>query len=305
MSKFDIDLRPLDELFMNDIGRADAKKERIHDVPISELSDFPNHPFRVLKDDELMRVVQSIKESGVLIPAIAREKGGAIELISGHRRKVACEILGIETMPVLIRKMTDDEAVVAMVDSNLQREHILPSEKAFAYKMKLEALKHQGKRTDLTSSQLGTKLRSDELLAENANDSRNQIQRYIRLTYLIPELLVKVDDKQIAFNPAVEISYLSEDEQRKLLETITQEECVPSHAQAIKLKGLSQQGGLNGDEIQKIIQEPKPNQQEQYRFKKDAIRKYFPQSYTDKQVEETLFRLLEQWQRRNRDRDAR
>ena len=231
-----------------------------------------------------------------------RMQDGGYELISGHRRLAACQVLGIETMPVIIREMSNDEAVIAMVDANLQREHILPSEKAFAYKMKLEAIKHQG----IASSQVGKKLLSIEKVGEDSGDSRNQVHRYIRLTYLIPELLSMVDDGKIAFNPAVEISYLEQSEQRVLLNAMELNDCTPSHAQSIRLKKLSQDGVLNEQTIYDILAEQKPNQQEQFKFKREDIRKYFPKSYTDKQVCDTVIKLLEQWQRRReRDRDSR
>ena len=252
----------------------------------------------------MKRLIESIKKFGTLTPALARPlPEGGYELISGHRRLAACQVLGIETMPVIIREMSDDEAVIAMVDANLQREHILPSEKAFAYKMKLDAIKHQG----VSSSQLGTKLiRSDEKVAMDAGESRNQVQRYIRLTYLIPELLEMVDDGKIAFNPAVEISYLDKAEQQVLLDAMEQNDCTPSHAQSIRLKKLSQEGVLQDQTIYDILAEQKPNQQEQFKFKREDIRKYFPKSYTDKQVCDTVIKLLEQWQRRReRDRDSR
>ena len=244
-----------------------------------------------------------IQKFGTLTPALARPlPEGGYELISGHRRLAACQVLGIETMPVIIREMSDDEAVIAMVDANLQRETILPSEKAFAYKMKLDAIKHQG----VTSAQLGQKLLSVEKVAKDAGESRNQVKRYIRLTHLIPELLSMVDDGIIAFNPAVEISYLDQSEQRVLLNAMALNDCTPSHAQAIRLKKLSQEGVLQDRTIYDILAEQKPNQQEQYKFKREDIRKYFPKSYTDKQVYDTVIKLLEQWQRRReRDRDSR
>ena len=247
--------------------------------------------------------MESIQKFGTLTPALARPlPEGGYELISGHRRLAACQVLGIETMPVIIREMSDDEAVIAMVDANLQREHILPSEKAFAYKMKLEAIKHQG----ITSRQVGEKLLSVTQVSKESDDSERQVQRYIRLTYLIPELLEMVDDGKIAFNPAVEISYLEQSEQRVLLNAMELNDCTPSHAQSIRLKKLSQEGVLQDQTIYDILAEQKPNQQEQYKFKREDIRKYFPQSYTDKQVCDTVIKLLEQWQRRReRDRDSR
>lgn len=303
-SDFTLPTTSLDELFSSREERDDAKLERVKDIPLTELHPFKDHPFKIQNDDEMKRLIESIQKFGTLTPALARPlPEGGYELISGHRRLAACQVLGIETMPVIVRDMSDDEAVIAMVDANLQREHILPSEKAFAYKMKLDAIKHQG----ITSSQLGTKLiRSDEKVAMDAGESRNQVQRYIRLTYLIPELLEMVDDGKIAFNPAVEISYLDQSEQRVLLNAMELNDCTPSHAQSIRLKKLSQEGVLQGQTIYDTLAEQKPNQQEQYKFKREDIRKYFPKSYTDKQVCDTVIKLLEQWQRRReRDRDSR
>lgn len=302
-SDFTLPTNSLDELFSSQEERDDAKLERVRDIPLNELYPFKDHPFKIQNDDEMKRLMESIQKFGTLTPALARplpEVG--YELISGHRRLAACQVLGIETMPVIVREMTDDEAVIAMVDANLQREHILPSEKAFAYRMKLDAIKHQG----VTSAQLGQKLLSVEKVAKDAGESRNQVKRYIRLTYLIPELLSMVDDGKIAFNPTVEISYLDKAEQRVLLDAMEQNDCTPSHAQAIRLKKLSQEGVLQDQTIYDILAEQKPNQQEQYKFKREDIRKYFPQSYTDKQVCDTVIKLLEQWQRRReRDRDSR
>lgn len=303
-SDFTLPTTSLDELFSSQEERDDAKLERVKDIPLTELHPFKDHPFKIQNDDEMKRLIESIQKFGTLTPALARPlPEGGYELISGHRRLAACQVLGIETMPVIVRDMSDDEAVIAMVDANLQREHILPSEKAFAYKMKLDAIKHQG----ITSSQLGTKLiRSDEKVAMDAGESRNQVQRYIRLTYLIPELLEMVDDGKIAFNPAVEISYLEQSEQRVLLNAMELNDCTPSHAQSIRLKKLSQEGVLQDQTIYDTLAEQKPNQQEQYKFKREDIRKYFPKSYTDKQVCDTVIKLLEQWQRRReRDRDSR
>lgn len=302
-SDFTLQMNSLDELFSSQEERDDAKLERVKEIPLTELHPFKDHPFKIQNDDEMKRLMESIQKFGTLTPALARplpEVG--YELISGHRRLAACQVLGIETMPVIVREMTDDEAVIAMVDANLQREHILPSEKAFAYRMKLDAIKHQG----VTSAQLGQKLLSVEKVAKDAGESRNQVKRYIRLTYLIPELLSMVDDGKIAFNPAVEISYLDKAEQRVLLDAMEQNACTPSHAQAIRLKKLSQEGVLQDQTIYDILAEQKPNQQEQYKFKREDIRKYFPKSYTDKQVCDTVIKLLEQWQRRReRDRDSR
>ena len=302
--KSDFTLPTLDDLFSTQEMRDDAKLERVRNIPLGELHPFKDHPFKIQNDEEMKRLIESIKKFGTITPALARPlPDGGYELISGHRRLAACQVLELETMPVIVREMTDDEAVIAMVDANLQRETILPSEKAFAYKMKLDAIKHQG----VTSSQVGTKLlRSDEKVALDAGESRNQVQRYIRLTYLIPELLEMVDENKIAFNPAVEISYLDKSEQRVLLDAMEQNDCTPSHAQAIRLKKFSQEGVLSDQTIYETLAEQKPNQQEQYKFKREEIRKYFPKSYTDKQVYDTVLKLLEQWQRkRERDRDAR
>ena len=302
-SDFILPTTSLDELFSSQEERDDAKLERVKEIPLNELHPFRDHPFKIQNDDEMKRLMKSIQKFGTLTPALARPlPEGGYELISGHRRLAACQVLGIETMPVIIREMSDDEAVIAMVDANLQREHILPSEKAFAYKMKLEAIKHQG----ITSRQVGEKLLSVTQVSKESDDSERQVQRYIRLTYLIPELLEMVDDGKIAFNPAVEISYLEQSEQRVLLNAMELNDCTPSHAQSIRLKKLSQEGVLQDQTIYDILAEQKPNQQEQYKFKREDIRKYFPQSYTDKQVCDTVIKLLEQWQRRReRDRDSR
>ncbi len=302
-SDFTLQMNSLDELFSSQEERDDAKLERVKEIPLTELHPFKDHPFKIQNDDEMKRLIESIQKFGTLTPALARPlPEGGYELISGHRRLAACQVLGIETMPVIIREMSDDEAVIAMVDANLQREHILPSEKAFAYKMKLEAIKHQG----ITSRQVGEKLLSVTQVSKESDDSERQVQRYIRLTYLIHELLEMVDDGKIAFNPAVEISYLEQSEQRVLLNAMELNDCTPSHAQSIRLKKLSQEGVLQDQTIYDILAEQKPNQQEQYKFKREDIRKYFPQSYTDKQVCDTVIKLLEQWQRRReRDRDSR
>ena len=302
-SDFTLPTNSLDELFSSQEERDDAKLERVKEIPLNKLHPFRDHPFKIQNDEEMKRLIESIQKFGTLTPALARPlPEGGYELISGHRRLAACQVLGIETMPVIVRDMSDDEAVIAMVDANLQREHILPSEKAFAYKMKLEAIKHQG----ITSRQVGEKLLSVTQVSKESDDSERQVQRYIRLTYLIPELLEMVDENKIAFNPAVEISYLDKAEQQVLLDAMELNDCTPSHAQAIRLKKLSQEGVLQDRTIYDILAEQKPNQQEQYKFKREDIRKYFPQSYTDKQVCDTVIKLLEQWQRRReRDRDSR
>lgn len=302
-SDFTLPTTSLDELFSSQEERDDAKLERVKDIPLTELHPFKDHPFKIQNDDEMKRLIESIQKLGTLTPALARPlPEGGYELISGHRRLAACQVLGIETMPVIVRDMSDDETVIAMVDANLQREHILPSEKAFAYKMKLDAIKHQGK----ASVQVAEKLLSVEKVADDADESKDQVRRYIRLTYLITELLEMVDENKIAFNPAVEISYLDQSEQRVLLNAMELNDCTPSHAQSIRLKKLSQEGVLQDQAIYDILAEQKPNQQEQYKFKREDIRKYFPKSYTDKQVCDTVIKLLEQWQRRReRDRDSR
>lgn len=302
-SDFTLPMNSLDELFSSQEERDDAKLERVKDIPLTELHPFKDHPFKIQNDDEMKRLIESIQKFGTLTPALARPlPEGRYELISGHRRLAACQVLEIETMPVIIREMSDDEAVIAMVDANLQREHILPSEKAFAYKMKLDAIKHQGK----ASVQVAEKLLSVEKVADDAGESKDQVRRYIRLTYLITELLEMVDENKIAFNPAVEISYLDKAEQRVLLNAMELNDCTPSHAQAIRLKKLSQEGVLQDQTIYDILAEQKPNQQEQYKFKREDIRKYFPKNYTDKQICDTVIKLLEQWQRRReRDRDSR
>lgn len=303
MRKTDFTLPTLDDLFTTQEMRDDAKLERVHNIPISELHPFKDHPFKVQNNEEMERMIESIRKVGAITPALARPlPDGGYELISGHRRLAACQVLGIETMPVIIREMSDDEAVIAMVDANLQRETILPSEKAFAYKMKLEAIKHQG----VASAQVGQKLLSVEIVADDAGESRNQIKRYIRLTYLIPELLSMVDENKIAFNPAVEISYLEQSEQRVLLDAMELNDCTPSHAQSIRLKKLSQDGVLDDQMIYAVMSEEKPNQQEQIKFKREDLKKYFPAGYTDEQIRRDIIKGLELLKRqRERSRDAR
>ena len=301
--KSDFTLPTLDDLFTTQAERDDAKLERVKNIPLDELHPFKNHPFKVQNNEEMERMIESIRKVGTRTPALARPlPDGGYELISGHRRLAACQVLGIETMPVIVRKMSDDEAVIAMVDANLQRETILPSEKAFAYKMKLDAIKHQG----VTSRQLGEKLLSITQVSKDSDDSERQIQRYIRLTCLIPELLSMVDDKKIAFNPAVEISYLDRDEQLTLLDAINMNDCTPSHAQSIRLKKMSQDGLLTADAIYAILSEEKPNQKEQIKLPRDELRKYFPQNYSDKQIKRDILKGLELLKRqRERNRDAR
>lgn len=301
--KSDFTLPTLDDLFTTQAERDDAKLERVKNIPLDELHPFKNHPFKILNNEEMERMIESIRKVGTITPALARPlPDGGYELISGHRRLAACQVLGIETMPVIVREMSDDEAVIAMVDANLQRETILPSEKAFAYKMKLEAIKHQG----VTSRQVGEKLLSVTQVSKDSDDSERQIQRYIRLTYLIPELLSMVDDNKIAFNPAVEISYLDRDEQLTLLDAINMNDCTPSHAQSIRLKKMSQDGLLNADAIYAILSEEKPNQKEQIKLPRDELRKYFPQNYSDEQIKRDILKGLELLKRqRERNRDAR
>lgn len=301
--KSDFTLPTLDDLFTAQAERDDAKLERVKSIPLDKLHPFKNHPFKILNNEEMERMIESIRKVGTITPALARPLAdGGYELISGHRRLAACQVLGIKTMPVIVREMSDDEAVIAMVDANLQRETILPSEKAFAYKMKLEAIKHQG----VTSCQVGEKLLSVTQVSKDSDDSERQIQRYIRLTYLIPELLSMVDDNKIAFNPAVEISYLDRDEQLILLDAINMNDCTPSHAQSIRLKKMSQDGLLTADAIYTILSEEKPNQKEQIKLPRDELRKYFPQNYSDEQIKRDILKGLELLKRqRERNRDAR
>lgn len=303
MRKTDFTLPKLDDLFTTQEMRDDAKLERVQNIPLSELHPFKDHPFKVQNNEEMERMIESIRKVGAITPALARPlPDGGYELISGHRRLAACQVIGIETMPVIVREMSDDEAVIAMVDANLQRETILPSEKAFAYKMKLEAIKHQGK----ASVQVAEKLLSVEKVADEAGESKDQVRRYIRLTYLIPELLSMVDDNKIAFNPAVEISYLDKSEQRVLLDAMELNDCTPSHAQSIRLKKLSQEGVLDDQTIYAVMSEEKPNQQEQIKFKREDLKKYFPAGYTDEQMRRDIIKGLELLKRqRERNRDAR
>lgn len=304
-SKRSIKLTSLDDLFSTEESRAEAEKERVQDIPIAEIDGFPDHPFHVDMDDAMSEMVESVKRFGVLSPAVARQKDdGRYELISGHRRKKACELAGMEKMPVIVRNMDRDEAIIFMVDSNLQRERLLPSEKAFSYKMKLDAMKRkQGERTDLTSAPMVQKLTSRELLAEKSGDSHEQVRRYIRLTDLTPDLLQMVDEGKIAFRPAVELSYLPKDEQESLLMTMESEVCTPSLAQAIKIKKFSQEGRLNDDVMLSILSEEKPNQKEVYKLPKERLEKYFPKGTTPEKVEETIFKALELYQKRERSRE--
>ena len=285
-----------DDIFSTEESR---QTEQIQQIPIADLHPFKNHPFKVLDDEAMQRTVESVAQFGVLAPLIVRprEEGG-YEIISGHRRQHAAELAGLTTLPVIVRDMDDNQAIINMVDSNLQRESILPSERAFAYKMKLEAIKNQGARSDLTSSQIGTKLRADERVAQDAGESRNQIQRFIRLTNLIPELLDLVDQKKISFNPAVELSYLTASEQRDFLEAMQDTQNAPSLSQAQRIKKLSQEGRCSYDAIFGIMGEEKKAEQDRVTIKNDVLRKYFPKSYTPKQMEDTIIKLLEQWQKK-------
>ena len=297
-------LKSVDDIFQTEENRADAQRERVQEIPLDQLKPFKNHPFKVRDDQRMLDTVDSIREYGVLVPAIARpDPEGGYELISGHRRKRGCEMAGLQTMPVIIRDLDDAAAVLVMVDSNIQREELLPSERAFAYKMKLEALKHQGARSDLTSSQLGTKLRADELLAQQAGESRNQVQRFIRLTELISELLDMVDERKLAFNPAVEVSYLKRDEQRMLLEAMDAEQTTPSLSQAQRLKKFSQEGRLTEEAMSAIMSEEKKSEMDKVTLRSDTLHKYFPKSYTPKQMEQTIIKLLDVWKQRQKNQD--
>ena len=310
-SKIDLGITALDEMFMTDAERAQIRKPVVEEIPIKDLHPFRNHPFLVKADEEMERLKQSIAQSGVLVPALARPDRlpGTYELISGHRRMAACKELGLATMPVIIQDLTDEEAIVTMVDANLQREHILPSEKAFAYKMKMEALSRQGARTDLTSSQVATKSDTAAEIGRSAGDSRDQVYRYIRLTNLIPELLKLVDEGKIALTPAVELSYLKQDEQRALLEMMTYESATPSLSQAQRLHRMSQEGRASEENILAVLTEVKSNQKEMIRVPVDDLRKYFRPGTSIKQMSETVVKAVEYYsrhlERQRMDRDAR
>ena len=294
-----ISLNSYDDIFSTEETRADAKREKITEMPLSELHPFPDHPFQVRDDDSMKETVESIKEYGVLAPAIVRPRAdGGYELISGHRRKHACELAGLPTMPVIVRDLDDDAATIIMVDSNIQRENILPSERAKAYKMKLDAIKRQGARTDLTSPQVAAKFRSDDKVAEGANISGDTVRRYIRLNELTPELQQMVDDKKIAMTPAVELSYLKPEEQTLLLDTIESEQATPSLSQAQRLKKFSAEGHLNEDSMLAIMSEEKKPEKNDLTIAGDKVRKYFPKSYTPQQMEQVIIRLLEGWQKK-------
>ena len=295
-------LTSVDELFTTQEERDIAKRETVMDIPLAEISDFPNHPFKVTVDEKMLEMADSVKRYGVLVPAIVRPKqGGGYEMIAGHRRKKASELAERPTLNCIVRDLTDDEAIIIMVDSNLQREVILPSEKAFAYKMKMDAMKRQGHRTDLTSCPVGEKFTSVEQISNDTPDSARQIHRFIRLTHLIPELLDMVDENKIALRPAVELSYLAEKEQRLLYEEIGYSDCTPSHAQAIKMRKFAEQGQLTAEVISSIMQEEKPNQKEQFRMPREKISKYFPAGTPAEKIEDTIIKALELYRRRQRD----
>ena len=300
-------LKGLDDLFSTEENRQEEQREQVQQIPIDALHPFTNHPFKVLDDEAMTRTVESIAQYGVLAPLIARPHpdGDGYEIISGHRRQYAAKLAGLETLPVIVRQMSDDAAVILMVDSNLQREHILPSERAFAYKMKLEALKNQGARSDLTSSQIGTKLRADEKVAQDSGESRNQIQRFIRLTNLVPELLDMVDEKKISFNPAVELSYLDEGQQRDFLEAMNDTQNAPSLSQAQQLKKMAQQGEFSYEKAFDVMGQEKKSEKDTVTIKNETLRKYFPRSYTPKQMEEKIIQLLDAWQKKQQRRNER
>ena len=301
-----IELASVDDLFSTEEGRQDAKLEKIQEIPLSELHPFRNHPFKVKDDEAMMETADSIKQYGVLVPAIARpDPEGGYELVAGHRRRRASELAGKETMPVIVRDLDDDAATIIMVDSNLQRESLLPSERAFAYKMKLEAVKHQGARTDLTSRQVGEKSQTSiQKVADQAGESQRQVQRYIRLTELIPELMDMVDEKKIALNPAYELSFLKKEEQVDLLDAMDSEQATPSLSQAQRLKKYSQEGHLTLDMMRVIMGEEKKSDLDRVTFTSDTLRKYFPKSYTPQRMQETIIKLLEAWQKkRQRDQE--
>ena len=300
-----VELASVDDLFSTEESRADAQREKVLEIPLSELHPFKDHPFKVKDDEAMIETADSIRQYGVLVPAIARpDPNGGYELVAGHRRHRASELAGKDTMPVIVRDLDDDQATIIMVDSNLQRESLLPSERAFAYKMKLEAIKHQGARTDLTSAQVGPKLTAAEKIAENSPDSKSQIKRFIRLTELVPELMDMVDEKKIAFNPAYELSFLKKEEQVDLLDAMDSEQATPSLSQAQRLKKFSQEGHLSIDVMRAIMSEEKKSELDKVTLTSDTLRKYFPKSYTPQRMQETIIKLLEAWQRkRQRDQE--
>ena len=302
-------LKGFDDIFSTEESRQEEKHEQIRQIPINELFPFKEHPFKVLDDDAMQRTVESVEQYGVLSPLIARPRPeGGYEIISGHRRQHAAQLAGLDTLPVIVRQMDDDAAVLLMVDSNLQRENILPSERAFAYKMKLEALKNQGARSDLTCGQFGHKLigaKARDIVADESGDNARNVQRFIRLTSLIPELLDMVDEKKIAFNPAVELSYLDESQQRDFLEAMNDTQNAPSLSQAQRLKKLAQEGHFSYDVAFAVMGEEKKDELDKVVIKNDTLRKYFPRSYTPKQMEDTIIKLLDQWQRKQQRQNER
>ena len=296
--KIDLGLTGYDELFMSDAGRAENRLPKIYDIPLTEIDDFPDHPFKVMLDEDMDQLVQSIKERGIITPITLRQKeDGRYEIVSGHRRKKACELAGLETVKSEIKELTRDEAIILMVESNYQRSSILPSEKAFAYKMRLEAMKRQGQRSDLTLSPVETKLRTSEMIAQSSGDSRAQVDRYIRLTELSPDLLNMVDENKIAFRPAVELSYLKEDEQKSLLEAMTYADATPSLAQAIKMKEFSKNGKLTPEVMESIMGEEKPNQKEKFTFKAERLRQFIPSTVPYEKTEDYVLKALEYYHR--------
>ena len=305
-NSLNVSLKGADDIFSTEESRQEQQREQVQQIPIGELFPFKNHPFKVLDDESMQRTVESVEQYGVLSPLIARPRPeGGYEIISGHRRQHAAQLAGLDTLPVIVRQMDDDAAVLLMVDSNLQRENILPSERAFAYKMKLEALKNQGARSDLTSAQLGRKLETADIVGQESGDSRNQVRRFIRLTNLVPELLDMVDEKKIAFNPAVELSYLDTNQQRDFLEAMNDTQNAPSLSQAQRLKKLAQEGHFSYDVAFAVMGEEKKDELDKVVIKNDTLRKYFPRSSTPKQMEDTIIKLLEQWQRKQQRQNER
>ena len=305
-NSLNVSLKGADDIFSTEESRQEQQREQVQQIPIGELFPFKNHPFKVLDDESMQRTVESVEQYGVLSPLIARPRPeGGYEIISGHRRQHAAQLAGLETLPVIVRNMDDDAAVLLMVDSNLQRESILPSERAFAYKMKLEALKNQGARSDLTSSQVGMKLQALDIVGQEAGDSRNQVHRFIRLTSLIPELLDMVDEKKIAFNPAVELSYLDESQQRAFLEAMNDTQNAPSLSQAQQLKKMAQQGEFSYEKAFDVMGQEKRSEKDTVTIKNETLRKYFPRSYTPKQMEEKIIQLLDAWQKKQQRRNER
>ena len=305
-SSVNASLSSYDDIFSTEESRQEEQREQVRQIPIGELFSFKNHPFKVLDDDSMSDTVESVKQYGVLSPLIARPRPkGGYEIISGHRRQHAAELAGLETLPVIVRQMDDDAAIILMVDSNLQREHILPSERAFAYKMKLDAIKNQGTRSDLTSTQVVSKLRSNEKLGAENNQSRETVRRFIRLTNLIPELLDMVDNKTVSFNPAVELSYLSPEQQQEVIRAMDDTQNFPSVSQAKRIKKLAQDGTFTTETVVAIMGEEKKSELDTVTIKNDTLRKYFPRSYTPKQMEDTIIKLLEQWQKKRQHSEER